>query len=112
MWQSEQSERLSLHRHQRVTRSPGPKIIQTESGKKIEVQVCTNLVDSMPRRGDYRLSLRLRVARQSIDSCVYCHTNSCLNIFLVDCNPLYTFLSKLSDIIKLNLFLSYFITIF
>ncbi len=70
----------------KIDKNLEPKIIQTESGKKkTEVQVC---MKGCPTK--------------------YCCVNivilTAVQIILVDCNPSHAFLSKLSDIIKLNLF--------
>ncbi len=45
----------------------------------------------------------LEIGQQNIDSCVNIVILT-LSEFLVDCNPLHNFLSKLSDSIKINWF--------
>ncbi len=54
--------------YSKIDRNLGPKIIQTKSGKKLKFRFARTWLTACP--GDYRLSLRLRVARQGIGSCV------------------------------------------
>ncbi len=69
--------------------------------KKISLIANANLFTPQTEQNEHYLV----IIQQSIDSCVKYLPYKQLFEFLVDCNPLHTFLSKLSDIIKINLFL-------